>query len=173
LHFLYFIPEYTNVEILKELNLGRNAPSYTVTLQPETFRRMNDTNDNILLFDGVCNLCNRVIQFTIIRDPKRKFKFASLQSDAGQQILKKFGLSISDFESFVLIKGDNYYLKSTAALMVLRELGGFWGLFYFLMIVPRPVRDFLYNLIAKSRYRIFGRRATCMVPTPDLADRFL
>jgi predicted DCC family thiol-disulfide oxidoreductase YuxK len=134
---------------------------------------MNGTKDNILLFDGVCNLCNRVIQFTIRRDPERKFKFASLQSDTGQQMLKKLGLSINDFESFVLIKGDKYFLRSTAALMVLRELGGFWRLFYFLMIIPRPVRDFIYNLVAKSRYRIFGRRATCMVPTPDLEDRFL
>lgn len=134
---------------------------------------MRDTNDNILLFDGVCNLCNRVIQFTIRRDPERKFKFASLQSDTGQQILKKLGLSIDDFESFVLIKGDKYFLRSSAALMVLRELGGFWRLFYFFIIVPRPVRDFLYNLVAKSRYRIFGRRATCMVPTPELEDRFL
>ncbi|MFN2440244.1 MAG: thiol-disulfide oxidoreductase DCC family protein [Chitinophagaceae bacterium] len=126
-----------------------------------------------MLFDGVCNLCNRVVQFTIKRDPKGKFKFASLQSEAGQALLKKFGLRTDDFDSFVYIEDDKYFLKSSAGLHVLKELGGFWKLFYGLIIFPRPLRDFIYNIIAKTRYKIFGKRDVCMVPTPDMQERFL
>jgi predicted DCC family thiol-disulfide oxidoreductase YuxK len=134
---------------------------------------METKETNILLFDGVCNLCNRVVQFTIKRDPEEKFKFASLQSESGQALLKKFGLPANDFDSFVFIQGDNYYLKSAAGLHVLKELGGIWSVFYALMIIPGPLRDFIYRLIAKTRYSIFGKRDTCMVPTEDLKKRFL
>ena len=119
---------------------------------------MNDSNQRILLFDGVCNLCNRIVQFTIKRDPKGRFKFASLQSESGKALLKKFGLPADDFDSFVFINGNNYFLKSTAGLQVLKELGGVWKLFYVFIIVPRAWRDFIYDHIAKRRYRIFGKR---------------
>ena len=132
-----------------------------------------DNNQNILLFDGVCNLCNGVVQFIIKRDKEGKFKFAALQSEAGQGILKKFGLPLDDFESFVFVQGDKYYQKSTAALHVARELGGIWKLFYFFIILPKSFRDFLYSLIANSRYKIFGRQDSCMIPTPELKGRFL
>ena len=132
-----------------------------------------DNNQNILLFDGVCNLCNGVVQFIIKRDKEGKFKFAALQSEAGQGILKKFGLPLDDFESFVFVHGDKYYQKSTAALHVARELGGIWKLFYFFIILPKSFRDFLYSLIANSRYKIFGRQDSCMIPTPELKGRFL
>ena len=134
---------------------------------------MSNSEAHILLFDGVCNLCNSIVQFTIKRDPKEKFKFASLQSESGQALLKKFGLPTDDFDSFVFIKGDKYFLKSSAGLHVLKELGGVWKLFYVVIIFPRPLRDFVYNIIAKTRYKIFGRQATCMVPTPRLKQRFL
>jgi predicted DCC family thiol-disulfide oxidoreductase YuxK len=134
---------------------------------------MNKREQNILLFDGVCNLCNRFVQFTIRRDPKGKFKFASLQSESGQALLQKLGLPRDDFRTFVLVKGERYFLKSTAALQVLRELGGVWKLFYVFIIIPRPLRDFLYGIISKTRYRIFGKRDTCMIPTPDISKRFL
>lgn len=134
---------------------------------------MNSDETHILLFDGVCNLCNRIVQFTIKRDPKGKFKFASLQSESGQALLKKFALPTDDFDSFVYIKGDKYYRKSSAGLHVLKELGGGWKLFFALIIIPRPLRDLIYNLIAKSRYRFFGKRDTCMVPTPEINQRFL
>jgi len=116
---------------------------------------MSSNQPYILLFDGVCNLCNSTVQFTIKRDAKRKFKFASLQSQSGQALLKKFGLPLDDFDSFVLIHGDNYFLKSSAGLHVLKELGGVWQLFYVLIIFPRPLRDFIYGIIAKTRYKIF------------------
>ena len=134
---------------------------------------MSNSEPYILLFDGVCNLCNSFVQFTIRRDSKNKFKFASLQSESGQALLKKFGLPTDDFDSFVFISGDKYFLRSSAALQVLKELGGVWNLFYSLKIFPRPLRDFIYNLIAKTRYRIFGKRENCMVPTEDIQEKFL
>lgn len=134
---------------------------------------MSNKEPHILLFDGVCNLCNSIVQFTIKRDPKAKFKFASLQSESGQTLLKKFGLPTDDFDSFVFINGDKYFLKSSAGLHVLKELGGIWKLFYVFIIFPRPLRDFVYNIIAKTRYKIFGKRNNCMIPIPRLKQRFL
>lgn len=134
---------------------------------------MNNSPTYILLFDGVCNLCNGFVQFIINRDPKGKFKFAPLQSESGQALLKQFSLPTDDFDSFVLIKDDKYYLKSTATLHVLKELGGVWKLFYSLIVFPRALRDFVYNIVAKSRYKLFGKRESCMVPTDDIKGRFL
>ena len=134
---------------------------------------MDDKMENIVLFDGICNLCNGLVLFIIRRDPKGRFKFASLQSESGQERLKQFGLPVIKFESLVLIKSDRYYLKSTGVLKMLRELGGAWKLFYVFIIVPRFIRDFIYDLIAKSRYKIFGKRDECMIPTPELEGRFL
>ncbi|HSZ34214.1 MAG TPA: thiol-disulfide oxidoreductase DCC family protein [Puia sp.] len=134
---------------------------------------MNEPGADLILFDGVCNLCNRLVRFIIKRDPSARFKFASLQSDIGYQWLNRFGLTNNAPDSVVLIKDEKYYLKSTGVLKILRDLGSVWKVFYIFMIVPRPVRDFVYDMIAKSRYRIFGKRDTCMIPTPDLKDRFL
>jgi predicted DCC family thiol-disulfide oxidoreductase YuxK len=134
---------------------------------------MDEPVKNIVLFDGVCNLCNSLVLFIIKRDMTGKFKFASLQSEIGQWWLLRFGLVKDEFESFVFIQGDKYYLKSAAALKMLKELGGIWKAFYVFILVPRPLRDFLYNLIAGSRYRIFGKRDVCMIPTPELEERFL
>ena len=134
---------------------------------------MSEKIKGILLFDGVCNLCNGMVQFIIKRDTGGKFKFASLQSVAGQEILKKLGLSVDAFESFVYVKAGKYELKSNAALHVLKDLGGAWKMLYGFKIIPRPVRDFFYDLVAKSRYSIFGKRDSCMVPTSSLAERFL
>ena len=92
---------------------------------------MNNKGNHLLLFDGVCNLCNGMVQFIIKRDKKEKFKFASLQSESGQAVLKQFGLPTNDFDSFVFITGDNYFLKSSAVLHVLKELGGIWKVFYY------------------------------------------
>jgi len=134
---------------------------------------MHNNQTHILLFDGVCNLCIGLVNFTIKRDSKEKFKFAALQSESGQSLLKTFGLSATDYDTFVLISGEKYYLKSSAGLHVLKELGGVWKLFYAFIIIPVPLRDFIYNVVARRRYRIFGKRATCIVPTPDVKRRFL
>ena len=134
---------------------------------------MDDSGENIVLFDGVCNLCNGLVRFIIKRDKEGKFKFASLQSETGQQRLAQFGLANNEFSSFVLIRDGSYYLRSTGVLKMLKELGGIWKLFYVLLFIPRPLRDLLYDGIAKSRYRIFGKRDNCMIPTPELKERFL
>jgi predicted DCC family thiol-disulfide oxidoreductase YuxK len=128
---------------------------------------------NILLFDGVCNFCNRMVQFIIERDPNAKFEFAALQSSAGQYILKELGLKSGEPDSFVFIHEGKSYIRSSATLHVLKELGGIWKTFYVFIIVPPFIRDFIYDRIAKIRYRIFGRRAECMIPTPDIRERFL
>jgi len=131
-------------------------------------------NENyILLFDGVCNLCVSVVNFTIKRDSEEKFKFAALQSESGQALLKKYNLPTNEFGSFVFIKGEKYFLKSSAGLHVLKELGGVWKLFYLFMIVPGPLRDFIYHLVARTRYRLFGKRDSCIIPTPEVKRRFL
>lgn len=132
-----------------------------------------ENNTQIILFDGVCNLCNGFVQFLIKRDKKARFKFASLQSASGQSLLLKFGLPTADFHSFIYIKGDNYYTKSTAALNVLKDIGRQWQLFYVFILIPKFIRDFIYSAIAKKRYKLFGKRETCMVPTPDINNRFL
>ncbi|MEJ7767514.1 MAG: thiol-disulfide oxidoreductase DCC family protein [Chitinophagaceae bacterium] len=127
----------------------------------------------IILFDGVCNMCNGLVRFTIKRDRRARINFASMQSTRGQALLEGIGLPTDDLNSFVFIEGDRYYLRSTAALKVLKELGGVWKIFYVLTVIPRFIRDYVYRFIAKRRYKIFGRRATCMIPSPDLKSRFL
>src|SRR5690606_32511807 len=109
--------------------------------------------DHLLLFDGVCNLCNGLVQFVIKHDKKKKFRFASLQSAAGQQVLNRFHLPLKDFDSFVYIKNNMVLIKSNAALNVFRETDGAWKLFYALTVIPRPLRDWVYNLIARHRYK--------------------
>jgi predicted DCC family thiol-disulfide oxidoreductase YuxK len=128
---------------------------------------------HILLFDGVCNLCNGVVKFVIRRDKKAKIKFASLQSETGQRLLKQFNLPTNDPDSFVYIHGEEYHLRSSAALNLMKVLGGGWQLLYLFMAVPKPLRDFCYRLIAKNRYRLFGKEDSCMMPTPELKQRFL
>jgi predicted DCC family thiol-disulfide oxidoreductase YuxK len=134
---------------------------------------LNPETHDILLFDGICNLCNAVVRFIIRRDKKDRFKFAPLQSQSGQALLKKFCLPLDDINSFVLIKGEKYYLRSDAGLMVLKELGGVWKLFYALMIFPRPFRDFVYHMVAVTRYKVFGKKDKCMIPSPEQKESFL
>ena len=130
-------------------------------------------NNPIVLFDGVCNLCNSSVQFLIRHDQKNTLRFASLQSEAGQTLLQKFNLPTNVFNSFVLVEDEKVYLRSSAALKVASYLGGFWKILQILWIVPRFVRDGVYNLIAKNRYRWFGKKTECMIPTPELKARFL
>jgi predicted DCC family thiol-disulfide oxidoreductase YuxK len=134
---------------------------------------MDHTNQHILLFDGVCNLCNRMVQLVIKRDKKGKFKFASLQSESGQALLKKWKLPQSDFTSFVYINGDKCYTRSTGVLHALKELGPPWNILYVFRIIPSALRDPMYDFLSKRRYKLFGKRDACMVPTPELKSRFL
>ncbi len=132
---------------------------------------MNDSP--IILFDGICNLCNGSVQYVVKHDSKQLFRFASLQSDTGQILLKKYNLPENNFNSFVLIQNDRAYIKSTAALMVAKKLDGFVKVLYAFIIVPPFIRNGVYNLIAKNRYKWFGKRASCMIPTPTISHLFL
>ncbi len=134
---------------------------------------INLENKSIILFDGVCNLCNNSVQFIIKRDSKQRFLYASLQSDAGQSILLQFQLNNSDFDSIILIENEKVYQKSTAILKIFKHLGIGWKLSYGFIIIPRFIRDGVYAFIAKNRYKWFGKREVCMIPTKELKMRFL
>jgi predicted DCC family thiol-disulfide oxidoreductase YuxK len=127
----------------------------------------------IVLFDGVCNLCNGSVQFVIKRDPQAKFLFASLQSDIGQAILKDFGLNTHDFDTFILIDNGIAYTRSTAALRVAKELDSPIKFLQIFTLVPSFIRDLFYIFVAKNRYRFFGKQDQCMLPSPELKTRFL
>jgi predicted DCC family thiol-disulfide oxidoreductase YuxK len=127
----------------------------------------------IVLFDGVCNLCNRSVQFILKRDKRGKFRFASLQGPVGQSLLQRSGLPPDHLDSFVLVEDNKVYTRSTGALRVLRLLGGAWSLLYILWIIPRPLRDGIYNWIAQHRYRWFGKEESCWLPKPEWRSRFL
>jgi len=127
----------------------------------------------VLLFDGVCNLCNASVQWILKRDHQAQFRFAALQSELGQQILQNHGLATEHFDTVVLSEGDRIFLRADAPLEIVRRLGGFWKLFYLFKLLPRPLRDALYNFVARNRYRWFGRQAECMLPRPEWKGRFL
>lgn len=127
----------------------------------------------IILFDGVCNLCNGAVQFIIKRDKKGNFSFASLQSAEGQKLSKEYNLPVTDFNSFILIENNKVYTRSTGALRVTRKLRGLWPLIYGFIIIPKFIRDGVYNWIARNRYKWFGKKDECMIPTPELKARFL
>ena len=131
------------------------------------------TKKPIILFDGVCNLCNGGVQFVLSHDKKELFLFSSLQSDYGQQALKERDLDTSSFSSFILIENGQTYYKSTAALRVSKKLSGLIKLLWVFIIVPRPIRDWVYSIIANNRYKWFGKQNECWLPTPDLKSRFL
>lgn len=127
----------------------------------------------VLLFDGVCNLCNGLVNFIIDQDPKGTFAFAALQSDAAASRLAPFGVTNETLDTVVLLADGQCYQKSDAALETLRRLGGAWALLYPLIALPRPVRDRAYDWLAANRYRWFGKRDSCRMPTPALRARFL
>lgn len=133
----------------------------------------SEIRNPILLFDGVCNLCNRLVMFVIRRDKNASIRFASLQSEAGKSLLSAAGLNPETADTVVYLSGDKTFLRSTAILNLLNDLGGGWRLFYSLIIIPPYIRDIIYNLVARSRYRIFGRRVSCMVPPKDIENRFI
>ena len=131
------------------------------------------TNDTIILFDGICNLCNGTVNLIIDHDPEFKFKFAALQSPAGAEVLSAVDLNSKYDKSIVLILEGKIYYKSRAILEIAKRLKGFWKIFYVFIIIPSPILNFFYDIVARYRYRIFGKRETCRVPTPELLKRFL
>jgi len=126
-----------------------------------------------VLFDGVCNLCNGAVLFVIDRDPRGVFRFAALQSDEARRLLAAHGRRAPDLSSILLLEAGRVYERSTAALRIARRLTGLWPLLYAFVAVPRPLRDAVYDWVARNRYRWFGRQEACRVPTPELRERFL
>lgn len=127
----------------------------------------------IVLVDGVCHFCQGVTKWIIKRDPKGKYHFASLQSDVAKRLLEQGRLPVDRMDTFVLIEDGKYYTRSTAALKLAKGLKFPYPLLYGFVIIPRPLRDAVYGVIARNRYRWFGKDETCMLPSPDIKDRFL
>jgi predicted DCC family thiol-disulfide oxidoreductase YuxK len=127
----------------------------------------------IVFFDGVCNLCNGAVQFVLKRDRKKRFLFGSLQGKTGQEYLRKYHLPADQYHTFLLIEGNVLYTRSTAVLRLLKHLGRGWQLLYVFIYVPQPIRDGVYKLIAANRYKLFGKKDQCRLPTPEERERFL
>ena len=130
-------------------------------------------NKSIIMFDGVCNLCNNSVQFIIKNDKKKRFLFILLQSDAARDILLQFQLKNSEMDSIILIENGKIYQKSSAILKIAKHLNGMWKISYGFIIIPKFIRDLVYTTIAKNRYKWFGKRDVCMIPTKELQMRFL
>ncbi len=127
----------------------------------------------VVLFDGVCNLCNGAVKFIIRHDKKKVFLFASLQSEAGQKLLGQYNFPADEHSTSILIDKGKAYTRSTGSLMVEKKLNGLWPVLYSYIIIPAFIRDSIYNWISTNRYKWFGKKETCIVPTPELKARFL
>ncbi len=127
----------------------------------------------IVLFDGVCNLCDTSVNFIIDRDPQAYFRFASLQSPLGESLLRQYHLPATYLQSLVLLENGQRFTRSTSALRILRHLSWPWPLLAACLLIPRPLRNILYDVIAANRYRLFGTHDACRLPTPQLRERFL
>lgn len=129
--------------------------------------------NSLVLFDGVCNFCNYWVSFAIKRDCKKKLKFTTLQGETAKEVLPRYDINPTSLSSVIFIDDGKAYTQSSAALQICRHLNGGWKLFYGLIIIPKLIRDFFYNIIARNRYKWFGKKETCMIPTLELKDRFL
>jgi predicted DCC family thiol-disulfide oxidoreductase YuxK len=127
----------------------------------------------VMLFDGVCNLCSGWVRFAIDRDPEARLRFAAVQSPLGQAFLARHGLPLDVYDSFYFVEDGVAYEKSAAWFRMVRHLRWPWPWFRADAIVPRGLRDVVYDLVARNRYRWFGRQEVCMVPTPDIGARFI
>lgn len=129
--------------------------------------------DNVVIFDGVCNLCAHSVRFVLDHESDHALRFTPLQSAVGGKLMRDLGLDPEDAKTFVLMADGKAYVKSDAAIRVARHFRGAWKLLGALRIIPRPIRDWAYDIVARNRYRWFGRFDTCMVPTPELRARFI
>ena len=134
--------------------------------------KLNSKYD-IILFDGVCNLCNSSVNFVIRHDKKNQFKFAALQSDIGEKLGEEYGIDPMKTDSILFISNNKHFIKSTAALKIARRLSGGYPLFYGLMIIPTFLRNWVYDYIAKNRYKWYGKKESCMIPAKELKSKFL
>jgi len=129
-------------------------------------------SETVVLFDGVCNLCSSSVQWIIEHDEKAQFKFTSLQSNTGLEFRKKYNIPYN-IDSVILIQNDIAYFKSTAALKIARNCNGAWKMLYGFIVIPRFLRDIVYDFIARNRYKWFGKKEVCWIPDPELKKRFI
>ena len=127
----------------------------------------------IVIFDGVCNFCNGAVKFIIRRDPNALFSFTPMQSESGKRLIEEHNAPLIDVDTFLLVKNGQCFDRTDAALEISRDLTGFWFLFRIFKVLPRSFRDYFYRLFARNRYKLFGRREECMVPSPEVRDRFI
>ena len=129
-------------------------------------------SDKIVLFDGVCNFCNSSVQFIIRHDKSKALKFASLQSNTGQELIAKYNIP-KDVDSVIFIENGNAFTKSEAALRIADNFGGVWKMMRILKVIPAFIRNLFYDIIARNRYKWFGKKETCMIPSPEIRNRFM
>ena len=129
-------------------------------------------SDKIVLFDGVCNFCNSSVQFIIRHDKSKALKFASLQSNTGQELIAKYNIP-KDVDSVIFIENGNAFIKSEAALRIADNFGGVWKMMRILKVIPAFIRNLFYDIIARNRYKWFGKKETCMIPSPEIRNRFM
>ncbi|SEO23293.1 Predicted thiol-disulfide oxidoreductase YuxK, DCC family [Flavobacterium sp. CF108] len=139
-----------------------------------SYLAMTVAGKKIILFDGVCNLCNGAVQFIIKHDKNDIFRFAALQSDLGKEICNYIGVDQTKIDSIILYNPDvAYYYKSSAVIEIANDLGGFYSLLSVFKILPEKLRNYIYDYIAKNRYKWYGKKESCMIPTPELKAKFL
>lgn len=129
--------------------------------------------DRLILFDGVCNFCDNTVQWIIREDKKNTFFFSSLQSKTGQEILTKYQLNTQDIDSVVYLRNQKIYIKSTAVLYILKDLGGIKSVMFLFIVLPASLRDFFYDQFAKRRYALFGKKDECMLPSKEIRSKFI
>lgn len=129
--------------------------------------------DNLVIFDGVCGFCTKLVQFILRHESDHVFRFAPMQSTTGSRIMRELGIDPSDAETFVVISGGEAFTRSDAALRLMNHLRGGWKALRILGVLPRPMRDWAYGVVARNRYRWFGRFDQCMVPSPEIRERFI
>lgn len=132
-----------------------------------------EVSNSVVFFDGVCNLCNSSVQVILKNDPKKHYRFASLQSEHAKEALPEDLIDEANLQSLVLKRHDVILTRSSAALNIARRMSGLWPLLFIFIIVPKPIRDAVYAYIAKNRYKWFGKKDQCMLPSPEFANRFL
>ena len=140
---------------------------------PKSSKYNYKTKKPIILFDGYCNLCNASVNFIIRRDRKDLFRFATFQSDAGKEIAKKLGIENIVSDTIILYRHGKIYTRSTAAIIISSKLSGLWPILYIFIVIPPPLRNGVYNLISRNRYKWFGRKENCMMPTKETLEKFI
>lgn len=144
-----------------------------VGIQREIHKGLVKQEHPILLFDGVCNFCDHSVQFVIKHNKSETIYFSALQSSFGKEQIKKAGLPTDELKSLIFIENEQIHTRSTGALKLAKHLDGIWKLAYVFIIIPRPIRDFFYNVIAKNRYKWFGEKDACMIPSKEIRERFI